>query len=155
MKTVKDEVMSSCSTIQKGCLEIAQEKGASSWLITLPIKKYGFALHKSEFHDALCLRYNWSLDKLPTQCACSSSFSLDHALNCLKGGSPTKWHNEVRDITAGFMSQTCHSVVVEPQLQPLSAESFTFASTNVDDEARSDICAPGFGGMDSKELFST
>ena len=66
--------------------EIAQEKGASSWLIALPIKKFGFALHKSEFRDAICLRYNWSLDKLPTQCACSSSFSLDHALNCHKGG---------------------------------------------------------------------
>ena len=74
-------------------------------------------------------------------------------MNCHKGGFPTKRHNEVRDISAGFMSQVCYSVVVEPQLQPLSGENFTFASTHVDDEARSDICAPGFWGNGFQRAF--
>ena len=36
-------------------------KGASSWLTALPIKEFGFALHKLKvpFHDALTLQYNW------------------------------------------------------------------------------------------------
>ena len=37
---------------------LASEKGASSWLTTLPIDAHGFALHKGGFRDALCLRYN-------------------------------------------------------------------------------------------------
>ena len=40
-------------------IECCQEKGASSWLSTLPIKQYGFALHKTEFIDAHCLHYGW------------------------------------------------------------------------------------------------
>ena len=39
--------------------ELARDKGASSWLTTLPLEKYGFHLSKSEFRDALALRYAW------------------------------------------------------------------------------------------------
>ena len=35
---------------------VSVEKGASSWLSTLPIDEHGFALHKGAFRDALCLR---------------------------------------------------------------------------------------------------
>ena len=38
-------------------IKYCQEKGASSWLSALPIKQYGFALHKAEFTDALRLCY--------------------------------------------------------------------------------------------------
>ena len=34
-------------------IECCQEKGASSWLSALPFEQYGFALHKTEFIDAL------------------------------------------------------------------------------------------------------
>ena len=37
--------------------EFACLKGASSWLTALPIDEHGFALHKSDFRDAVCLRY--------------------------------------------------------------------------------------------------
>ena len=40
-------------------MELAQEKGASSWLTALPVEEFGFALHKGAFHDALALRYGW------------------------------------------------------------------------------------------------
>ena len=36
---------------------LGSEKGASSWLMTLPISEHGFALPKGSFRDALCLRY--------------------------------------------------------------------------------------------------
>ena len=40
-------------------VNLATEKGASSWLTTLPLEEYGFALHKSAFQDDLALRYGW------------------------------------------------------------------------------------------------
>jgi hypothetical protein len=43
----------------KQFMDLIQEKGASSWLTSLPIEKIYFALHKGAFHDALALRYNW------------------------------------------------------------------------------------------------
>ena len=52
--TVKDQLHDNL----KHHAELASEKGASSWLSVLPIAKHGFYLHKGEFRDALCLRYN-------------------------------------------------------------------------------------------------
>jgi len=46
--------------LMKRVIELAQEKGASSWLRTLPLEKFGFSLHKSAFRDAIALRYGWS-----------------------------------------------------------------------------------------------
>ena len=51
--------------------EFACLKGASSWLTALPIDEHGFALHKSDFRDAVCLRYGWPLLHLPTECICA------------------------------------------------------------------------------------
>ena len=44
-----------------GTLEQLSEPGASSWVGALPLKEQGFNLNKSEFNDALCLRYNKQL----------------------------------------------------------------------------------------------
>ena len=66
--------------------ELASEKGASSWVTTLPIEEYGFCLHKGAFRDALSLRYNWSPSQLPTRCTCGSLFTIEHALSCPAGG---------------------------------------------------------------------
>ena len=46
-------------------LELASEKGASSWLTALPIKEFGYLLNKQQFTDALCLRYNLTLKDCP------------------------------------------------------------------------------------------
>ena len=40
-------------------MELSREKGASTWLTTLPIDEHGFALHKAAFRDSLSLRYGW------------------------------------------------------------------------------------------------
>ena len=47
-------------------MELAQEKGASTWLTTLPIDEHGFALHKTAFRDSLSLRYGWPLQNSPS-----------------------------------------------------------------------------------------
>ena len=50
----------------KRAMELGSERGASSWLSVIPLKDHGFALHKSAFRDALCLRYNWLPQNFPT-----------------------------------------------------------------------------------------
>ena len=119
----------------------------------LPIDEHGFALHKGEFRDALALRYGWLPQHVLTNCACGNSFSVEHALSCPKGGYPTIRHNEIRDLTATLLSEVCHSVSIEPELQPITGENFTYATANVQDEARSDIAANGFWGSRFERTF--
>ena len=69
----------------KRAMDLASEKGASSWLTTLPIEEYGFTLHKGVFHDALALRYGWHPANVPSKCSCGSTFSVEHALSCTRG----------------------------------------------------------------------
>ena len=84
---------------------------------TRPLQEHGFALHKSAFHDAVALRYGWSPQRTPAHCACGTSFSVEHALSCPKGGLPSIRHNEIRDLTATLLTEVCSQVAVEPELQ--------------------------------------
>ncbi len=128
-------------------MDMASEKGSSSWLAALPIESHGFSLHKGAFRDAISLRYGWLPSHLPSKCICGKSFTVDHALNCPTGGFPTIRHNEIRDLTAKLMTEICHDVCVEPPLQPLSGEHLPYATANRDENARLDIKARGFWGV--------
>ena len=125
---------------------LAQEKGASSWLTTLPIEEFGFALHKGAFQDALALRYNWQPQRATSTCGCGTKFSVEHALSCPKGGFPSIRHNKIRDLTANLLTQVCSDVGIEPDLQPMTGEILSNATSNVQDGARLDIAANGFWG---------
>ena len=57
-------------------------EGCFTLAIVLPLSSEGFALHKSAFRDALCLRYGWRLKHLPTHCRCGKDFSVEHAFTC-------------------------------------------------------------------------
>ena len=72
---------------------LANEKGAYSWVTALPFAAHGFALHKSAFRDALCLRYNWTPADLPRACVYGAAFTTDHALSCPTGGVAIIRHN--------------------------------------------------------------
>ena len=134
-------------------VELAMEKGASSWLSVLPLDDHNFSLHKGAFKDAICLRYGWKLPNTPTKCTCGTAFSIDHAIICPKGGFPTIRHNELRDVTASLLSEICHNVATEPRLQPLSGESLTHCSAITSDDARLDIRARGFWSAAQDEYF--
>ena len=71
---------------------------------------------------------------------------MEHAFSCSHGGFPSLRHNEIRDITAGLLTEVCSNVEIEPSLQPLSGERFAYRSANVQDDARLDIKARGFWG---------
>jgi len=73
-----------------------------------------------------------------------ADFSFSHALSCPHSAFPIIWHNEIRNLTANFMSEVTHNVQLEPQLHPLSGENLCYRSAIQDDDARVDIMASGF-----------
>ena len=130
----------------KRSVELAGEKGASNWLTALPISEFGFTLHKGAFVDAISLRYGWTPNRVPSYCECGTVFSIDHSLSCPRGGFTIQRHNEVRDITANLLTEVCHQVSTEPDLQPVTRETFNQVSTNTQDNARLDVAMNGFWG---------
>ena len=87
-KSIKD----SCPPATLWVLELASEKGASSWLTCCPLRRYGFVLNKQAFCYSLHLRYGWISSGLPSTCACGASFTPEHALSCPIGGYPSMRH---------------------------------------------------------------
>ena len=84
---------------------------------------------------------------------CDKTFNIEHALSCLYGGFLSICHNEIRDITAHLMSDVCHNVGTEPVLQPVTDESLTNRTANIEDGARLDVKAQGFWGNDRQCAF--
>ena len=72
-----DDLYSHLPVQQQKAVELAKEKGASTWLTTLPLKEHGFSLHKAAFHDAMALRYGWSPSNLPSKCDCGNNFTVE------------------------------------------------------------------------------
>ncbi len=111
-------------------MTLASERGASNWLTTLPIEEFGFTLHKGAFHDALALRYGWKLNRTPSNCSCGSSFSVNMLSRAGKVDSPITRH-----ITANLLTEVYHEVNIEPDLQPVTGETFQEASAITQDGA--------------------
>ena len=117
-------------------MDLAKEKGSSTWLTVLPLAGHGFALHKGAFHDALALRYGWIPSEMPSTCTCESNVSVEHAPSCARGAFPMIRHNEICNLTATLLTEVCHDVCIEPELQPISNEILTGASANRQHGAR-------------------
>ena len=125
-------------------LEAAREKGASNWLNALPLRTQGYALDKQSFRDAIFTRYGIALKRLPSHCVCGEPFSVEHALNCKKGGFISWRHNDVRKITADLLREVCIDVEEEPLLLEITGEVFRSKTAKVEKDARLDISARGF-----------
>ena len=133
----------------KKLLLCAQEKGASSWLSTLPIKKLGYSLNKREFRDAVSLRYGWQIPDTPVLCGCGSDNTIDHILTCKRGGYVSMRHNALRDIEGELLRNICKDVKIEPQLIPNQNEN---AGSNAEG-ARLDISAIGLWSNHERTFF--
>ena len=120
----------------------------------LRIGKHGFSLHNSSFRDALSLWYNWSLENSPSHCSSGHPFTVEHHLLCPTGGFLSIRHNEVRDNTASLLSEVCHGVSTELNMQPLLGESMSHHSAITDNGVRLDNGVHGFwGGRFGKSYF--
>ena len=129
---------------QKRQNEANRETGSYNWLTTLPIKELGYNFKKEEFWDAVRIRYNWDLPRLPSECACGNKFDLSHAISCKKGGFISIRHNEIRDITALLLKEVCHDVKKEPMLMAVNNENLREPTAIRGNEARLDVSASGF-----------
>ncbi|CAM9457865.1 unnamed protein product, partial [Heterosigma akashiwo] len=91
------------------------------------------------FRDRLNLRHGQELRGLPSVCdGCGAPFSLEHALNCMKGGNIKLGHDQVRDecVHLCTMAYGAAGVKKEPFLRD--------ASGNVrDKDLRADFLAIG------------
>ncbi|CAN0135725.1 unnamed protein product, partial [Heterosigma akashiwo] len=106
-----------------------------------PSKQYGFDLSREMFRDRLNLRHGGQeLRGLPSVCdGCGAPFSLEHALNCIKGGNIKLGHDQVRDecVDLCTMAYGAAGVKKEPFLR-------RDASGNVrDKDLRADFLAIG------------
>ena len=137
----------------KRLVNLAAEKGASNWLSVLLVAEHGFYLHKTAFRDAICLRFGWRPKRLPEKCICGSSFTVEHALTCNRGGFSFQRHHEISDLSAKLLTEVCPNVGIEPELQPLSGETLALRTANRQDEARVDIRAQGFWGERKQDAF--
>ena len=126
--------------------DFSSEKGASGWLMTLPIVEHNFALRKGAFRDPLCLRYGWQPSRLPSQCVCGMAFTVEHALSCPCGALSSIRYNEIRDRTAKLLTEVCHNVATESTLQPLTGKQFSHRTSNDEDGAHLDVCTGVWGG---------
>ena len=52
----------------KRAADLAAEKGASSWLMFIPVKDEDLTLSRREFKDAIHLRYYWQISDNPSTC---------------------------------------------------------------------------------------
>ena len=116
------------------------------WIITLPLREFGFDLHKHAYRDAFALSYGWPPQGLPTTCVCGSHVSVEHVLLCPKGAFPIICHNKIRDLTASLLTEVCHNVSVELELQPIDGESMSNTTANSSQGAHLDIAVNGFWG---------
>ena len=64
LKMQYEQVRESLPSKTERAVELATEKGASNWLMVIPIKEMNFNLSKREFRDAIKLRYDWEIADL-------------------------------------------------------------------------------------------
>ena len=153
MKAEVEEIAQAINNqTKRRAFESAQEKGASSWLSALPIKRLGYVLNKQEFRDAIALRYGWKIDGVPKICSCGKINDVNHSLVCKKGGYVTMRHNALRDAEASLLKEVCRDVCIEPVLLPVNEEELN-SQTNGAPKARLDISARGVWSAGERTFF--
>ena len=131
----------------------AGEKGVSTWLTVRPSLATGSVLNKSDFRDAVAVRYGLDLDGLPTSCVCGHDMTTHHAFTCPSGGYPSARHDEVCRVIADTMGEVLHDVELEPVMKPWEGEDLSFRTANRATEARLDIRARGFWSRQQDAFF--
>ena len=122
---------------------LASEKGASSWLTMILVKKMSFTLNKREFRDGIRPRYDWRIADTCSNCVCDDTLIVDLAMVCIHRGFIFRGHNELRDLEADMLSIVYLDVQVEHAPQEITGKMLA-RETNGAPDARLDVHAPGF-----------
>jgi len=132
--------------------DLAQLKGSSSWLTSIPLKEDNLLLNKREFFDGMLFRYRLPIKFLPSTCVCGLKFDVDHAMTCKKVGFISCHHDEIRDMLAKMLDEVCRDVEIEPALLPLTGETL-IKTSNITNEARLDFSARYFWNRGERAFF--
>jgi len=152
LKDKLDQVKGSVSRKTLRAVDLATQKGASSWLTVLPIRDMNFDLNKSEFRYAVKLKYDWDVPDMPSVCVCEDHFNVDHAMICKRSGFVIQRHNELRDLQAEMLRMVCNGVETEPVLQDITGEELN-RGANTAPDARLDIVAREFWERQRSAFF--
>ena len=133
LKGKLEELKVSSPVRTQRAVDLACEKGASSWLSAIPLKYINLELSKREFRNVLRLRYGWPIPKSPSVCVCGCIFTVDHAMICKRGGLIIQRHNEIRGLEAELLDMVCYDVAIEPTLQLLAGEELNRGANTAPD----------------------
>ena len=81
------------------------------------------------------------------------NLTVEHAFSCSCRGFPTLRHNDIRDITASMLTEVCHNVGVEPEVQPLAGVEMQHKTANLEKGVRLDIHVSVFWGSIHENAF--
>ncbi|KAL7477995.1 hypothetical protein ACHAW6_003786 [Cyclotella cf. meneghiniana] len=132
---------------------------AGAWLLAIPDRFSGTELTKDEWLNNIAIRYGRRPANLPGQCdGCGNDLTLEHRLNCKRGGLIGIHHDDVHDEWAHLcdIALADLQVVIKPTILygngSLASANNANPSTpptpnttnTLGDEARGDGLAHGF-----------
>ena len=140
-----------------------QRSPQTNIVISTGLSCHFFVLPHTRLSRNLVLLYTDILFKMPwlsartgtilsSLCLCLW-YKVQHALSCLKGGFPSIWHNEIRDLTANLLTEVYNDVCIEAELLPIDSRVLTGASSYTQDGTRVYIAANGFWGGRFEHTF--
>ncbi len=142
---------------------LGRMKETGAWLTVIPDRFGGTVLSLQEWHDNLSLRYGKTPKGLPRSCdGCGAGFTVEHGLNCKKGGLVTIRHDDVRDEWAHLcgLALTSSRVTTEPLIKYgddlRATPGQTIRRENdaiLGEEARGDVGAHGFWQRGRSTIF--
>ena len=129
---------------RKRCIKRKLDFQCSGWLSVIPMDSEGNHFDLSPCEYAMALRYGRIPVDLPTHCdADGEIFTVNHALNCSKGGLVYGRHNELRDLNCSLLELAGLKQVIS---EPIVSES-------EDSQLRADWAARGFWEPQKQALF--
>ena len=78
---------------------------------------------------------------------------MQHTMSCKTGGFVTIRHNDIRYLTSNLLTEVWKDLDVEPQLLPVTGETFKNRTVNTSTEARVDIKSRGFWVRGQQAFF--
>ena len=109
-----DTILATLSPGRQHAIMRVDKGKTSSWPMTLLLQICHFDLAPVQFREGLALSYLRHPSNAPAKRdGCGADFTLQHVLDCKKGGLVTLCHNEIHDLIGELASQVWPQVIKE------------------------------------------